>query len=141
MGHASHIALGIALQSPHQPVVCLDGDGAVIMHMGGMAIVGTQGPGNLKHVVINNGSHDSVGGQPTAAFAIDLCAIARGCRYRWVETASTRDDVRRRLRECLAASGPGFLEIRVRRGARANLGRPSISPADNKRAVMTYLRT
>ena len=141
MGHASQIAMGIALEKPGQPVVCLDGDGAVIMHMGAMAIVGTQGPSNFKHVVINNGAHDSVGGQPTVAFTIDLCQVARGCGYRWVESASTPEEIERRLRDLLAASGPALLEIRVNKGARANLGRPTISPSGNKQELMTYLRT
>ena len=141
MGHASQIALGIALEKPGQPVVCLDGDGAVIMHMGAMAIVGTQGSANFKHVVINNGAHDSVGGQPTVGFTIDLCQVARGCGYRWVESASAPNDVERRLRDLMAAGGPAFLEIRVNKGARANLGRPTISPSRNKQELMTYLRT
>ncbi|XP_052278718.1 LOW QUALITY PROTEIN: phosphonopyruvate decarboxylase-like [Dreissena polymorpha] len=85
MGHASSIALGIAIQKHNRQIICLDGDGSVIMHMGALATIGQHGPENLKHVIINNGSHESVGGQPTDAGNHDnfnFGAIARGCGYR-----------------------------------------------------------
>ena len=81
MGHASQIALGLALGRPERRVCCLDGDGALIMHLGALAIIGVEKPANLTHIVINNGAHDSVGGQPTAGFEIDLAAVARACGY------------------------------------------------------------
>jgi phosphonopyruvate decarboxylase len=139
MGHASQIAMGIALERRDQQVVCLDGDGAVIMHMGAMAILGSQGPHNFKHIVINNGAHDSVGGQPTAGFALDVCQIARACGYRWARSVSTPPDIESALAELLTAGGPAILEIRVNKGARADLGRPTISPSRNKQELMTYL--
>jgi phosphonopyruvate decarboxylase len=136
MGHASQIALGIALSRPERQVICLDGDGAVIMHMGALAIIGSRCPANFKHVVINNGSHDSVGGQPTAAFDIDLPAIARGCGYRSAWRVRGRDDVTTAVREMRGQEGPVLLEIMTNPGARANLGRPTIAPAENKLAFM-----
>lgn len=141
MGHASQIALGIALAQPHRPVYCLDGDGAVIMHMGGLAIVGDQQPANFRHVVFNNGAHDSVGGQPTAGFAIDIPRIATACGYRFASTASTAREIPDGLVQLRAASGPALLEIRVKKGARANLGRPTSTPAANKRELMQHLES
>ena len=89
MGHASQIALGIALAQPDRQVFCLDGDGAVIMHMGALAIIGSQKPANFKHIVFNNGAHDSVGGQPTVGFEINIRQIAVACGYRAAVCATT----------------------------------------------------
>lgn len=139
MGHASQIALGIALAQPDREVCCLDGDGAVIMHMGALAIIGSQRPANLKHVVINNGAHDSVGGQPTAGFAMDLLQIANACGYRHAWRAETQEEVDGRVSELRMAQGPVLLEIRVNKGARPDLGRPTASPAENKRELMQFL--
>jgi len=134
MGHASQIALGVALRTSGRPVYCLDGDGAVIMHMGGLATIGQLGPKSFKHVVLNNGAHDSVGGQPTVAFAIDICAIAKACGY----AATFRADDEAALDDALAklatTDGPALLEIRVKKGARKDLGRPTMSPQDLKKA-------
>lgn len=139
MGHASQIALGIALARPGRAVYCLDGDGAAIMHMGGLAIIGDQQPANLRHVVFNNGAHDSVGGQPTAGFTIDIPRIATACGYRFAATASTTFEISEGLRSLREATGPALLEIRVNKGARSNLGRPTSTPAENKRELMQYL--
>ena len=141
MGHASQIALGIALARPERRVFCLDGDGAVIMQMGGLAIIGTQAPPNFRHIVINNGAHDSVGGQPTAGFALDLPQLARACGYRWAQTASTRAEIENALTALTSAEGPALLELRVNKGARANLGRPTVTPAANKRELMAHLQS
>ena len=139
MGHASQIALGIALARPQRQVFCLDGDGALIMHMGSLAIGGTRGPANFKHIVINNGVHDSVGGQPTAGFGIDVPAIARGCGYRNAWRVERRDDIATAVRELCEVQGPALLEIMTNAGARKDLGRPTIAPAENKLAFMKNL--
>jgi phosphonopyruvate decarboxylase len=141
MGHASQIALGIALARPDRRVFCLDGDGAVIMQMGGLAIIGTQAPPNFRHIVINNGAHDSVGGQPTAGFALDLPQLALACGYRWARTASDRAEIESALTALAGAEGPALLELRVNKGARANLGRPTMTPAENKRELMAHLQS
>ena len=141
MGHASQIALGIALARPERRVFCLDGDGAVIMQMGGLAIIGTQAPPNFRHIVINNGAHDSVGGQPTAGFALDLPQLALACGYPWARTASTRAEIESALTALTGATGPALLELRVNKGARANLGRPTMTPAENKRELMAHLQS
>jgi phosphonopyruvate decarboxylase len=140
MGHASQIALGIALARPDRQVFCLDGDGAAIMHLGGLAIIGSEAPENLKHVIVNNGAHDSVGGQPTAGFAIDLPGLARSCGYRDAWVVETPGDFRARLDELKGARGPALLEVRVNRGARPDLGRPTSTPVENKEAFVEFLR-
>jgi phosphonopyruvate decarboxylase len=139
MGHSSQIALGVALARPDRDVLCLDGDGAVLMHMGGLATIGSLAPARFKHVVLNNGAHDSVGGQPTVAFDIDLCAVARACGYRVVLRAESADELRARVTELAAAEGPALLEVRVAKGNRADLGRPTVTPQDTKRRFMKFL--
>jgi phosphonopyruvate decarboxylase len=140
MGHASQIALGMSLARRERQVYCLDGDGAVLMHLGALAIIGTRAGGNFKHVVLNNAAHDSVGGQPTVGFEVDLCAVARACGYRSAERASTENELAGAFAALAAAEGPAMLEVRMRRGARADLGRPTMSPQELKRAIMEHAR-
>jgi phosphonopyruvate decarboxylase len=140
MGHASMLALGVALNQPDRTVYCLDGDGAVLMHMGALPIIGVHGPPNLRHVVINNAAHDSVGGQRTVAFDVDLPAAARACGYRAVLTADDGASIARGMVEIAAVAGPTLLEVRTRRGARPDLGRPKTPPVENKEAFMAFLR-
>jgi phosphonopyruvate decarboxylase len=139
MGHASQIALGIALARADRPLYCLDGDGAVLMHMGGLGLIGQLAPPRYKHVVLNNGAHDSVGGQPTVAFEVDLCAVARACGYRSAERAEDDAGLVAGLAHLKAAEGPALLEARLRKGHRADLGRPTRAPAEAKEAFMGAL--
>ena len=139
MGHASMIALGIALQHPERKVYCFDGDGACIMHMGNMAIVGSKCPSNYVHVVFNNGAHDSVGGQPTVGHEIDIVAIARAMHYQDAVCVWTPEQ----LKEALSnrpADGLRLIEIRVKKGNRKDLGRPTTTPIQNKEALMSFLK-
>jgi len=137
MGHASQIALGINLSQPGRPICCLDGDGALIMHMGGLTTIGSQSRGNFLHVVLNNGAHDSVGGLSTAGFSIDIPGIATACGYRRVACAHTPDEIIQALDDLANnPTGPGLLEIRVDPGARTDLGRPKTSPRENKQVFM-----
>ena len=138
MGHASQIALGVALAKPDQRIVCLDGDGALLMHMGSLAAIGQSDAKNVVHVCLNNGAHDSVGGQPTVGFDIDLTAIAAACGYRTSSSVATETDLRRAWVE-LSGDGPHFIEVRVKRGARADLGRPTSTPAENKQSFMEFV--
>lgn len=140
MGHASQIALGIALRKPNKKVYCFDGDGAVLMHMGGMAIIGDIRPANYIHVVFNNGAHDSVGGQPTVALHIDLLQIARACGYKAVQSVSDAETLKSAVEKLRTMEGPVLLEVRVCKGARADLGRPTVSPVENKMALMAFLK-
>jgi phosphonopyruvate decarboxylase len=142
MGHASQIALGAALQRPDMNVTVLDGDGALLMHLGALAAIGCAKPANFRHIILNNGAHDSVGGQPTLGLRIDLPAIARACGYAQAATVTNAAELRAALAEKTPAgkTGPVFLEIRVRRGARKDLGRPKLSPEENKRLLMRHIR-
>ena len=139
MGYASQIALGIALEKPDRRVWCFDGDGAVIMHMGGMAIVAEAAPKNYVHVVFNNGAHDSVGGQPTVGLDIDLCAIAKAVGYKKAYSADNMDELMDILDEAKGVEGPLFIQIRVKKGNRKDLGRPTTTPIQNKQALMAFL--
>lgn len=140
MGHCSSIALGVALAKPTQRVLCIDGDGAALMHMGAMATIGKCGLPNFKHVLINNAVHDSVGGQPTGAVNIDFPAIAKACGYATAERASSAEEVKSALVRLKAAEGPQFLEVRALPGARNDLGRPTSSTHQNKEAFMAMLK-
>ena len=142
MGHASSLALAIALQKPKLQVNCIDGDGAALMHLGSIAAIGAQKPGNLRHIVLNNGAHDSVGGQPTIAREIDLAGIARCAGYDQVFSVKTPVELRRALGANSASSqrdGPLFIEVFVRKGSRSDLGRPRSSPQENKEAFMRFI--
>lgn len=140
MGHASQIALGLALRRPERDVYCLDGDGAVLMHMGSIVLQGTRAPANYRHIVINNGAHDSVGGQPTAALDVDFTAIARASGYRHAESVESPDEIEAALRRMATEAGPTFLEIRVNKGARDDLGRPTRTPIQNREELMQWLQ-
>jgi len=143
MGHASQIALGIALAKPDRKVWCFDGDGASIMHMGCMAIVANKVPKNYIHVVFNNGAHDSVGGQPTVGLKIDLPAIATAVGYKQVYSVDNKEDLEKLLPSSifhLSSEGATFIEIRVKKGNRKDLGRPTTTPIQNKEALMSFLK-
>lgn len=139
MGHCSQIALGLSLRQPNRPVYCLDGDGALLMHMGSLGVIGAHAGPNYKHIVINNGAHESVGGQPTVAFSLDIPAIARACGYRHAVRASTPEESKEAMARLVEVQGPALLEIRVRKGARAELGRPTKSPLENRNELMRWL--
>ena len=140
MGHASQIALGIALQQPNRPVYCFDGDGAAIMHMGNMAITASMQPSNYVHVVFNNGAHDSVGGQPTVGLQIDLPAIAKAVGYKQIYSVETKEALQETLSKVKMANGPVLVEVRVKKGNRKDLGRPTTTPIQNKEALMEFLK-
>lgn len=140
MGHSSSIALGIALQKPGRRVWCIDGDGAALMHMGAMAVIGNTAPRNLIHVVINNFAHESVGGAPTVARTADLTAAARACGYPWARCVKDAKELSEALAEAKAQEALCFLEVRCAVGARENLGRPTTAPGANKEAFMACLQ-
>ena len=139
MGHASQIALGIAMAMPDRNVWCFDGDGATIMHMGSMAIVANKAPKNYVHVVFNNGAHDSVGGQPTVGLKVDLPAVAKAVGYKVCFSVETKDCLAELLDIVKAQDGPVFLEVKVKKGNRKDLGRPTTTPIQNKEALMSFL--
>ena len=136
MGHASQIAHTLAAHCASRQVYCLDGDGAFLMHMGAVAIIGTSRLANFRHIVLNNGAHESVGGQPTVGQAVDLPALARSVGYVMAARAATAHELQEALQELRRCDGPGLLEIRVGMGHSAHLGRPTAAPVDSKRALM-----
>lgn len=139
MGHASQIAMGIALEKKSRQVFCFDGDGAAIMHMGAFAIIGSQKAKNFKHIIFNNGAHDSVGGQPTAGMDISFTAIADASGYELTLQAESPDQIPPKIEQLKIAEGPALLEILVNKGARDDLGRPKESPQENKEKFMEFL--
>lgn len=139
MGHASQIALGIALAQPERRVWCFDGDGATIMHMGGMPIVASKQPKNYIHIVFNNGAHDSVGGQPTVGLNIDIPRIARAVGYLHTYSVSKKEDLNDFLNEMKDIDGLTLLEIKVKKGNRTDLGRPTTTPIQNKESLMAFV--
>ena len=140
MGHASQIALGIALQKPERRVYCFDGDGSSIMHMGNMAISASMKCKNYIHVVFNNGAHDSVGGQPTVGLKIDLCAVAKALGYVATYSVSTQEELLEILGTIKNMDGPVLLQICVKKGSRKDLARPTTTPLENKVALMNFLK-
>lgn len=140
MGHCSSIAMGIALEKPHTRVWCIDGDGAALMHLGAMAVIGSRAPENLVHIVINNSAHESVGGMPTVAGQVDLVQIAKGCGYPEAVSVSTYEELDRALQQAEGTHALTFLEVKAAIGAREDLGRPTTTAEENKNALMAYLK-
>ena len=140
MGHANQIALGLALARPDCSVYCFDGDGAALMHMGSMAIIGQSGCANLFHLIFNNGVHGSVGGQPTVCFSIDIPKIAIACGYASAERVETHEALVNSMSNARTKKGPTLIEVRVRPENRKEIGRPTTKPVENKLALMEFLR-
>lgn len=140
MGHSSSIALGIAINKPNTRIWCIDGDGAVLMHMGSMAVLGANASVNLIHVVINNGAHETVGGMPTVASKIDLTVIAKACGYPNAVSVSTYEDLDTELEAAKARNGLSLIEVKCSLGSRDNLGRPTTTAFENKQRFMEYLK-
>ncbi len=141
MGHSSSIALGVAVNKPEQRIWCVDGDGAVLMHMGAMAVMGANKPANVIHVVINNGAHETVGGMPTVAGSIDLVRIALACGYPNAVCVDNFEDLDRELEASKARNELSLIEVKCSIGAREDLGRPTTTALENKQNFMEYLST
>lgn len=141
MGHSSSIALGVAMNKPNTKIWCVDGDGAVLMHMGSMAVIGANAPKNMIHIVINNGAHETVGGMPTVAAKIDLVAIAKACGYPNAVCVDTFDSLDYELEKAKIRNELTMIEVKCSIGARDNLGRPTTTALENKQNFMDYLKT
>ncbi len=140
MDHSSSIALGVAINKPDRKIWCIDGDGAVLMHMGAMAVIGANVSKNLIHVVINNSSHETVGGQPTVASKIDLVTIAKACGYKNVVSVVSFEALDNALQSAKNADELTLIEVKCSIGAREDLCRPTTTAMENKRGFMEYLR-
>ncbi|MFI3249336.1 MAG: phosphonopyruvate decarboxylase [Eubacteriales bacterium] len=140
MGHSSSIALGLAENCPDKTVWCLDGDGAMLMHLGGAALVGQRKPNNLIHILLNNESHESVGGAPTISKGLDWCKIAEGCGYPNCWQVSTLKELNSFATMAKNKGELCFIEVKCGIGSRENLGRPKESPQENKKLFMEFLK-
>lgn len=139
MGCSVSIATGIALQKPNKEIFVFDGDGAVLMQMGALATIGHYMPKNLCHIVFDNASYDSTGGQPTVSPTVDFEKVALACGYRATKTVKTKTDLSKAIKKMKSAEGPQMLIVKVNKGARKDLGRPTTTPKENKRAFMEKL--
>ena len=108
--------------------------------MGSLAINGTRAPKNFKHIVLNNGAHDSVGGQPTAGFKIDIVSIAKACGYKAAFAAEVENELLEKIHTLKETAGPVLLEVRINTGSRKDLGRPTIDPKESKKAFTKFLQ-
>lgn len=140
MGHTASLASGVALGNPSKRVVCLDGDGSVLMHLGAVPVIGQLQPRNFLHVVLNNAAHESVGGQPTVGDRIDFAAIARASGYLDYRCAADAPSLRAAWADLSSRDGPAMLEVRIDVGSRADLGRPTSTPQQNKRSFVDVAR-
>lgn len=140
MGHTSSIALGVALQKPQQKIWCIDGDGAMLMHMGAMAVIGANKPSNLVHIVINNGAHETVGGLPTVASEINLVKMAEACGYPYAVRVSEFEQLDKELQAAKERRELTLIEVECAIGAREDLGRPTTTALENKENFMRYLQ-
>lgn len=139
MGHCSSIALGIAIQKPEAKIWCIDGDGAVLMHMGAMAVIGAYKPQNMVHIILNNEAHETVGGMPTVAGNIDFVSIAKGCGYPYAVCVRTFFELDCELEAAKRRWGLSMIEVKCAIGARHDLGRPTTTTFENKQNFMRYL--
>lgn len=140
MGHTSSIALGVALQKPQKKIWCIDGDGAMLMHMGAMAVIGANKPSNLVHIVINNGAHETVGGLPTVASEINLVKMAEACGYPYAVRVSEFEQLDKELQAAKERRELTLIEVECAIGAREDLGRPTTTALENKENFMRYLQ-
>ena len=139
MGHCSMIALGIAGQRPGKRVWCIDGDGAVLMHMGTLALIGHQQPENYVHVLLNNGAHETVGGMPTVSETVDYGKIALACGYRHAFLARSAQELEAVLGQAEGLQGPIWIEVKVSIASRDDLGRPTTTPIQNRDSFMAFM--
>lgn len=140
MGHSSSIALGVAFNKKNSKIWCIDGDGAILMHMGSMAVIGANKPNNLIHIIINNGAHETVGGMPTVASQIDFVSIAKACGYTNAVCVEDFESLDRELEVVKGRNELSMIEVKCSIGARDDLGRPTTTALENKNNFMKYLK-
>ena len=140
MGHSSSIALGVALNKPDRKIWCIDGDGATLMHMGAMAVIGANAPNNFVHIVINNGAHETVGGMPTVSSKIDVVTVAKACGYPHVISVDNFEDLDKVLNKVKVNNELSLIEVKCSIGARADLGRPTTTAIENKNGFISFFK-
>lgn len=139
MGHSSSIALGIAFNKQNTKIWCIDGDGAALMHMGALSVIGANAPHNLIHIVINNGAHETVGGMPTVASKINLVNIAKACGYSNAVCVDNYEELEEELLKAKKKDELSFIEVKCAIGSRSDLGRPTTTTYENISNFMEYL--
>lgn len=140
MGHSSSIALGVAINKPDKKVWCIDGDGAILMHMGAMAVIGSNKPQNMVHIVLNNAAHETVGGMPTVAGSIDVVGIAKACGYPHATSVDSFEALDKELAKAKDINELSLIEVKCSIGSRKDLGRPTTTAIDNKESFMEFLK-
>ena len=140
MGCAGGMGLGVALNT-RRPVVVLDGDGAALMKLGTLATIGAQAPANLVHVILDNGAHESTGGQATVSPNVDFASVAIGCGYRRAMRCDTPDGFERALAQAIEAQGPALIHVRIRPGTIDDLPRPTVKPPEVAGRFKAFLAT
>lgn len=138
MGHASMIALGLAKEHTDKKIYCIDGDGAVLMHMGSLAFIAEQNPKNLIHIVLNNDAHESVGGMPTCAVGSNIADIAKACGYTKAYSVDSLEGLADQLKKIKNRKELSLIEVKVNLVSREDLGRPAESAQENKKGFMKY---
>lgn len=136
MGHTASIALGVAIGQPKRRVICLDGDGSLLMHMGSMPVIASFKPNQFIHVLLNNGSHESVGGQATCARQVNFAQLAVAMGYAGYAVAYDIPSLQQAWFGLIDKTGPVLLEVKIRNGSRDDLGRPTTTAEQNKLAFM-----
>ena len=140
MGHCSSIALGVAIAKPEKNVICIDGDGSLIMHMGSLVTIGNMKLKNYIHILLNNKVHESVGGQPTGAEYLDFPSLVKSLGYKNVISVKNKNELIFQMDQFIFNQGPGFMEIHIKPGSRDDLGRPDLKPVENKKIFMSFLK-
>ena len=139
MGHCSSIAMGIALAKPHREVVCIDGDGALIMHLGSLTTIASMNPKNFRHILMKNKVHESVGGQDTAAKNVEMSAIVEAVGASKMFKAETPAELKENITDFMTCIGPSFSEVKIEPGSRADVGRPKSNSMDKTINFMNFL--
>jgi phosphonopyruvate decarboxylase len=140
MGCVVPLALGLALARPDLQVIAIDGDGAALMRMGAFATVGAYGPPNLRHLLLDNGAHDSTGGQATVSPDISFAGVAAACGYAAAVESDRLEFIAGWL-DSAPLDGPSFARFMIRTGVPENLPRPFMSPVEVKARLMNHIRT
>ncbi len=140
MGCASAIAFGVGLADSPREIFILDGDGAAIMQLGSMATIGHYKNPHLKHIILDNHAHESTGGQPTVSGSIDFIAIGRACGYEYAASVDNPADLKKSLQSLENNGLLSLLVVRIKKGSRPNLGRPTTTPRENRDAFITFFQ-
>ena len=139
MGHCSSIAIGLALSRPDKKIICIDGDGAFIMHMGGLSTIAKTKLKNYYHILLNNEVHESVGGQATGSKYINISKIADANGFSKIVSINQEEELKNKISSLIRINGPNFIEINIKAGSRENLGRPTKKPKKNKIDFMHFI--